>query len=204
MSVDHQRRKEILRLKGMLIQKIAHKFDTKLAGKALSVLRSSARSTTTRRGDFTEQNSVLVSLDRIEMEKRLSLKTIFSFIKTEMLTDMKQSFEMIRSFKRQQDFDCDILRGLVSEIETKNYSLKLCLETLTKYFKKLYPENLTCNIAFVDLITEKLFSFNKHRDVDFKLGANGKKQIKSVEKIIENGIKQVFEGVSLFNSYLFP
>ena len=54
---------------------------------------------------------------------------------------------------------------------------------------------LTCNVAFVDLITEKLFYFNKQSVREITFGLNGKKQLKNIEKIIENKIQKVYEGV---------
>jgi predicted RNA-binding protein Jag len=53
----------------------------------------------------------------------------------------------------------------------------------------------SCHVAFIDGITEKLFSFNRVVNQEIVLGAHGKKQLKSLQKIIENGISKIYDGV---------
>ena len=134
-----------------------------------------------------ETNPVLI------LKYKYFFKIFGSIVEKPLHRDMKDAFTKIREYNANDEQQ--ILQALLERFKLESISLRGFLLFFSEYIRSIFSGCLSCNIALVDTISEKLFCFNEKSVSDFSIGFSNKKQIKNLERIIENKLTKVYDTV---------
>ena len=94
-----------------------------------------------------------------------------------------------------REFEIKLINDIYFEITSNNHGLMSFFELLNDFLKKIYHHSVRINIAFVDIIGERLVCYNKLAEEEMDIMTPSKKQIRNIEKIMENDCLRLVDSV---------
>ena len=169
------------RIKGVVLKGLCIKFNRKFQLHCISKWRKSEDSSRTE---------IIINSFRMIKYRSISL-----CLKNITQNTLRNGFTLIRNSRIRHENEIKLINDIYFEISCNNHGLISFFELVHDFFKKMYHFAVRINVAFIDVLGEKVICYNKLADEEMIIMNPSKKQMKNIERVMETDCLKLVDSV---------
>jgi hypothetical protein len=177
----------LTKVKGVLVKALASKMEKKFQRLALSQMKSTEE--TDRKTEALTQSI-----------RFMKYKNLCYGIKNICQRVVKSSFDNIRQSKLRNETEFKLGRDFYSDLSMTNNGMKGFFVKCYDLLRKIHYDASYINIAFVDVINEKVVCYSKQAVQELTIITPSKKQMKNIEKVMETEMLKLVDSRSVLDA----